>query len=79
MFYRVQADIYGSLGKTRFAVAEVIIPEPPKALIEAEQGNRLPPGMEALAPFCQCERIGLSEKLRLREFQAGLSDGFFKR
>ena len=79
MFYRVQADIYGPFGKTCFAIAEVIIPEPPEAVVETKQGNRLPSGMKTLTPFRKRERIGLAKKFRLRELQAGLPDGFFER
>ena len=61
MLNRVEADIDGPPGKAGFAVAEVIIPEPPEAVVETKERNRLPSRMETLPPCVQTPAQMLAE------------------
>jgi hypothetical protein len=59
----VQADVDAPRPESRLAVAEVVLPEAAKGVVEAERGDLRPGVQEAAAPFDERRRVAGAEAL----------------
>src|SRR4051812_44608046 len=75
MFDRVETDIDAPLLEAGLAVAEVIAPEPPEAVVKPQRRDRRPARMKAQPPFGKRPGIGFAEMFGLAKLEAGIGDG----